>query len=69
VALKTGIVSRNMERDMHIKPTEVYGRTIDGGAGIILDLPLNPKKQLSKITVETIANEVVIGMMGVTLMK
>ena len=69
VALKTGIVSRNMERDMRIKPTEVYGRTIDGGAGIILDLPLNPKKQLSKITVETIANEVVIGMMGVTLMK
>lgn len=69
VALKTGIVSRDMEKDMRIKPTEVYGRTIDGGAAIILDLPLDTTKELKELRVKSIANEVVIGLMGVTLLR
>lgn len=69
VALKTGIVSRNMEKDMGVNPDEVYGRSIDGGAGIILDLPLNSSKELDKLEVTAVANEVVIGLMGVTLMR
>ncbi len=69
VALKTAIISRNMERDMCVKPTEVYGRTIDGGAGVILDLPLDEQKELKSIELETISNDVVIGLMGVTLLK
>lgn len=69
VAFKTAIVSRDMEKDMNIKPTEVYGRNIDGGAGIILDLPLDSEKELDRLDVKTVANEVVIGLMSVTLMR
>ena len=69
VALKTAVVSRDMEKDMNIKPTEVYGRSIDGGAGIILDLPLDSKKELDRLEVKSVANEVVIGLMSITLMR
>ena len=69
VALKTGVVSRDMEKDMKIKPSEVYGRTIDGGAAIVLDLPLDNSKELKEIRLKSVANEVVIGLMAVTLLR
>lgn len=69
VAFKTALVSRDMEKNLKIKSTEVYGRRIDGGAGIILDLPLNPQKELKSIEVKAVANEVVIGLMAVTLLR
>ncbi|GAO28414.1 hypothetical protein [Geofilum rubicundum] len=69
VALKTGEVSRDMEQLMGIDPAEVYGRSIDGGAGIILDLALNPDKELKALELEAVANEVVIGLMAVTLVR
>ena len=69
VAFKTGLISRDMEKDLNIDPSEVYGRHIDGGAGIIVDLPLDKNKELKSIEVKTVANEVVVGVMGVTLLK
>jgi len=69
VAFKTGVVSRDMEKEMKIKPDEVYGRSIDGGAGIILDLPLDKGKELHSLQLKSIANEVVIGLMGITLLR
>ncbi|MDR2804609.1 MAG: glycoside hydrolase family 88 protein [Dysgonamonadaceae bacterium] len=69
LAFKTGIVSCDMETAAKIKPDEVYGRYIDGGAGIILDIPLKPEKELDRVEVKTIANEVVVGLMGVTLQR
>lgn len=45
------------------------GMAIEGGAATILDLPLNPKKKLKKLTLIAIANEVVIGLMGITLVR
>lgn len=69
VAFKTALVSRDMETDLKIKPSEVYGRTIDGGAGIILDIPLDSQKELKNIELKTVANEVVIGLMAVTLLR
>ena len=65
--LKSGLVSNNLEKDLNI--TGVYGRPIDGGAGILLDMPLNPDKDLKCITLETVSNDVVIGLMGITLQK
>ncbi len=47
----------------------VYGRRIDGGAGILLDLPLDASKELDYLQVKTIANEVIIGLMAVTLLR
>jgi hypothetical protein len=42
---------------------------IDGGAATVLDLPLNNKKKLKKLVLKTIANDVVIGLMSVTLLR
>lgn len=44
-------------------------RTLDKGAGIILDMPLNHDKELRSLTVTTLSNDVVIGLMGVTLQR
>ncbi len=69
VAFKSGIISRYLGKDLGIRPDEVYGREIKGGAGIIVDLPLIQGKELKSITVESVANDVVIGLMSLTLMK
>lgn len=44
-------------------------RGIDGGAATVLDLPLNPAKELKSIIVKAIANDVVIGLMSLTLVR
>lgn len=67
VMFKTGMVSRNLTRDMGLK-TKVK-RMIDGGAGIILDMPLDNTKELKSITLKTEAYEVVLGLMGVTFVR
>jgi hypothetical protein len=43
------------------------GRPVPGGAATVLDLPLSPYKELKSLTVRALANEVVIGLMGLTL--
>jgi hypothetical protein len=68
VAFKTGFVSRNLGKESNISPNEVYGRSIDGGAGILVDLPLNSKKEIKSLSVQTIANDVIVGLMGITLL-
>ena len=42
---------------------------IDGGMATMLDLALNPEKELESLSIKTVANEVVIGLMGITLAK
>jgi len=42
---------------------------LPGGAATMLDMPLNPKKKLRSLTLRTLSNEVVVGLMGVTLQK
>lgn len=44
-------------------------RTFEKGAGIILDMPLDYTKELESLTVTTLSNDVVIGLMGVTLQR
>jgi hypothetical protein len=43
------------------------GRDIEGGAATVIDLPLDPSRQLKSLTLRTLANDVVIGLMGLTL--
>lgn len=66
VRLKTGDVSKyhaaELGRRMSNDP--IY---IDGGLATMLDVPLDPEKELDSLTLETIANEVVIGLMSITL--
>lgn len=63
--LKTGKVSRDLGKELGIKG--VYGREIEGGAGVLLDIPLDSTKELKELVLETLSNDVVIGVMGVTL--
>ena len=65
--LKSGLLSNNLEKDLNI--TGVYGRPIDGGAGLLLDMPLNKDKTLDYLRIETISNDVLIGLMGITLQR
>lgn len=58
VGFGTGVVSRHLLHD-----------TGSQEAGIILDMPLNPKKRLNSLTLRTLSNEVVVGLMGITLQK
>lgn len=67
IHFKSGVVSNRLEKELNI--TGVYGRSIDGGAGVLLDMPLNPNKELKYMTLETLSNDVVIGLMGITLQK
>jgi hypothetical protein len=67
VYLKSGIISRTFEDFKTIKGFSNYG--IDGGAATILDLPLDKKKTLKNLTLKTIANDVVIGLMSATLAR
>ena len=65
VSLGTGVVSRDLGQALDIQG--VYGREIPGGAAQMLCLPLNRQKRLQSLTVRTLSNDVVIGLMGVTL--
>ncbi len=67
VYLKTGEISRDFKDFTTIKGFTNYG--VDGGAGTILDLPLDKNKTLKSLTLKTIANDVVIGLMSVTLIR
>lgn len=67
VYFKTGEISRDFKDFKTIKGFTSYG--VDGGAGTILDLPLDKNKTLKNLTLKTIANDVVIGLMGLTLVR
>ena len=77
VALASGVVSRQLGKALHlpfanaqggeIGPKGADGGEIPGGAATMLCMPLNDKKKLLSLTVRTLSNDVVIGLMGVTL--
>ena len=67
VIFKTGEITRDFKDYTNIHGFTNYG--IDGGAGTILDLPLDPQKTLEKLTLEAQANDVIIGLMSITLLK
>jgi hypothetical protein len=65
VHLKTGKVVSILD-----DPDNRYnGKMIDGGAANVLDLPLQKNKTLKELRLQTWSNDVVIGLMGVTLVR
>ncbi len=50
-------------------PDSAEPRIIDCGAAIMLKMPLNPRKKLKSLTLRTLSNDVVVGLMAVTLLK
>lgn len=70
VQLSTGLVSRNMERDLGLKDVEYSkGRNIPGGAAVMLDLPLQADKSIQSIHLESNTIETIIGLISITLVK
>ena len=78
IGLASGKVSRHLFHDLHLEVNrnmaDVPGfkkavAEIDGGAAILLDMPLDGKKKLKRLTLRALSNEVVIGLMGITLQK
>ena len=66
VHLKTGLLTAQpLPQYASIKGYST--RAIDGGAATVLELPLDPRKKLCSLTVRALANDVVIGLMSVTL--
>jgi hypothetical protein len=45
------------------------GVKIRGGAATVLALALHPDRELSSLTVRTLANDVVVGLMSATLLR
>ena len=64
VNLRTGAV-----RLLDVNEFKGKGGAVPGGAATVLDLPLQPGKELKSLTVRALANEVVIGLMAVTLAR
>lgn len=62
VDLKTGTV-----RVLEPESFKGRGRTVPGGAATVLDLALDPTKELRSLTVRAQANDVIIGLMSATL--
>lgn len=67
VLLKTGEVMPANYKYNGIKGFANFG--IEGGAATVLNLKLNPHKQLKSLVLKTIANDVVIGLMSLTLVR
>jgi hypothetical protein len=67
--LKTGMVSNGADFNQYTSIKGYSNRIIDGGAANILDLPLNPAKTLQRLVLEVHSNEVVMGIMGATLVR
>ncbi|MBS1654326.1 MAG: glycogen debranching protein, partial [Bacteroidetes bacterium] len=63
--LKQGKFGRGLDKYDVIKGFS--NRAIDGGAATVLHMYLNNKKELKSLTVQAVANDVVIGLMAVTL--
>jgi hypothetical protein len=65
--LKTGEFTKEITKFSSIKG--LTSRAIDGGAATVIDMPLQKDKELKSLKLETIANEVVVGLMSVTLVS
>jgi len=65
IHLKTGKIVSVLDNSI-----DAYsGKMIDGGAATVLDMLLNKTKTLKELKLQTIANDVVIGLMGITLVR
>ncbi|GGF26550.1 hypothetical protein GCM10011383_42580 [Hymenobacter cavernae] len=67
VHLQTGLITRDFSQYTAIKGYST--RAIEGGAATVLDLPLDSKKKLKSLTIRALANDVVIGLMSMTLVR
>lgn len=64
LGLSNARLSRTLDLDMGI---EGINRMIPCGAATLVEMAINPDKELLKLHLETLSNDVVIGLMGITV--
>lgn len=69
VKLKTGELYKGGSLSKYSSIKGFTDRQVDGGAATILDLPIDPNKELKLIKLTAVSNDVVIGMMSATVLK
>lgn len=69
VKLKTGELYKGGTLSKYSSIKGFTDRQVDGGAATILDLPINPDKELKSVKLTAVSNDVVIGMMSATILK
>lgn len=69
VQLKTGLLYKGGSLTKYSEIKGLTNRAVEGGAATILDLPIDPKKELKSIKLTAVSNDVVIGMMSATVLK
>ena len=69
VKLKTGELYKGGSLTKYSEIKGVSNRAVEGGAATILDLPIDPKKELKTIKLTAVSNDVVIGIMSATVLK
>ncbi|MEG1669252.1 MAG: glycogen debranching protein, partial [Chryseobacterium sp.] len=69
VKLKTGELYKGGTLSKYSSIKGFTDRQVDGGAATILDLPIDPNKELKSIKLTAVSNDVVIGMMSATVLK
>jgi hypothetical protein len=62
-------LATGLERTLDLREFKGRGGRVNGGAATVLDLPLDPSKQLQSLTLRTLSNDVVIGLLAVTLVR
>ncbi|WEK71011.1 MAG: DUF4450 domain-containing protein [Candidatus Chryseobacterium colombiense] len=69
VQLKTGELYKGGSLSNYSSIKGFTDRQVDGGAATILDIPLDPNKELKSVKLTAVSNDVVIGMMSATVLK
>lgn len=67
VSLLSGKCSQDLGKEFAV--SGVYGRSLPGGAGVLLDLKLDEKRELKRLTLHARANEVILGLMSLSLQR
>ncbi|SMO41524.1 protein of unknown function [Chryseobacterium rhizoplanae] len=69
VQLKTGELYKGGSLTKYSEIKGVSSRAVEGGAATILDLPIDPNRELKSIKLSAVSNDVVIGLMSATILK
>ncbi|WP_374446412.1 DUF4450 domain-containing protein [Epilithonimonas sp.] len=69
VQLKTGELYKGGTLSQYSSIKGFTDRQVVGGAATILDLPINPDKELKSVKLTAVSNDVVIGMMSATVLR
>lgn len=78
--LKSGLVSRTLSAELgretkdaahsvDLNSTGIFGNVLEGGAAILFDIPLKSDKTLRHLEIEALSNDVLIGLLGLTLQR